>query len=327
MKTTYDVAFILLGGPGLPDNTFLSRSGTQLYAVYIGVPSRVLNEYPSVNKSIQSAAPMYPRPLPFNPSSSSTQILPSDSRYLEVSSSLIDYARRLSASGYAGPVSQINLLAFKEGGHAKQSYHKYGQGFVKEGGKHGGNAKIVGNVVAPEPGKTDSRTPGSKWWDEIAIAHYPSIWHFVDMSADPAYQQINQEFRLPPKSLRLADCGVKVVKTNLHDRSDVEKAFEGAWGVFAVTSFYSVFGQDLSMVRDPEVLGDLTFEERTGKTLADVAKEKGVKRYVWSSLDDANGISHGKYEVKHFTGKHKVEECIRSIGLPATFVYLGFYVC
>ncbi|KXS21797.1 hypothetical protein M427DRAFT_142173 [Gonapodya prolifera JEL478] len=195
INTAYDVAFLVLGGPGLPDA--LSARLESLYSVHAGVPSRVLKAYPSTNQRIQLAAKSHPRPLPFNPASFQVS-LSSDSRNLQVSHALLDYARRLTASGYTGSVSQINLLAFTGDKDAKASYHCYGQGFVEHGGKHGGNAKIVGNVVAPEAGRKDSRpVRAQKWWDEVAIAHYPTIDHFVDMAADPAYQKINAEFRLP----------------------------------------------------------------------------------------------------------------------------------
>lgn len=69
------------------------------------------------------------------------------------------------------------------------------------GGKRGGDAKIVGNVVQPPPDQSDSRgndaLVDSDWWNEIAIVHYPSIKHFCDMAAGKDYQAINDEYRLP----------------------------------------------------------------------------------------------------------------------------------
>jgi len=72
---------------------------------------------------------------------------------------------------------------------------------MKAGGKRGGNAKIVGNVVAPPSGQSDSRGDPHRdqqsWWNEIAIVHYPTIKHFCDMAAGEDYQAINQKYRLP----------------------------------------------------------------------------------------------------------------------------------
>lgn len=81
----------------------------------------------------------------------------------------------------------LNFLAFKPGKEAHESYQKYGQGFAKSAGaKRGGTAKIVGKVI----------DEGAKW-DEIALAHYPSIQHFTEMLASEDYQEINHRYRLP----------------------------------------------------------------------------------------------------------------------------------
>lgn len=84
-----------------------------------------------------------------------------------------------------GAVSMLNLLAFKPG--MKESYLEYGRAFAESiGVSRGGNAKIVGHAL---------ETGGA--WDEVAIAHYPSIEHFGDMIASEDYQAVNQRFRVP----------------------------------------------------------------------------------------------------------------------------------
>lgn len=103
---------------------------------------------------------------------------------------MLDYAARVEATGYKGPVSQINLLCFKPDPASKESYGNYGKAFATVGGRHGGTAKLVGNVVPPPSGQSDSRAasePKGKWWHEIAIAQYPTVRHFTDMPSDPAY--------------------------------------------------------------------------------------------------------------------------------------------
>jgi hypothetical protein len=85
----------------------------------------------------------------------------------------------------------LNLLAFKEG--MKKEYLKYGAEFAKSvGSRRGGNAKIVGTVIHPQDGTSDS----GDGWDEIALAHYPSIWHFADMLASQDYQEANHKYRV-----------------------------------------------------------------------------------------------------------------------------------
>jgi hypothetical protein len=98
-----------------------------------------------------------------------------------------------------GAVSMLNLLAFKEG--MKDSYLKYGAEFSRSiGSKRGGEAKIVGSVVSKEgdEGKGDREMDAGKdGWDEVALAHYPSIKHFEDMLASEDYQAVNQKYRVP----------------------------------------------------------------------------------------------------------------------------------
>lgn len=84
----------------------------------------------------------------------------------------------------------LNLLAFKTG--MKQEYLKYGAEFAKSiGSKRGGNAKIVGSVI-----HGDGLAKGGEGWDEIALAHYPSINHFADMLASEDYQAVNHKHRV-----------------------------------------------------------------------------------------------------------------------------------
>lgn len=103
----------------------------------------------------------------------------------------------------------LNLLAFKEGMHTE--YLKYGAAFASSIGKRrGGVAKIVGRVVPASSGPTTKTTvenagkgklepnaEGSRHWDEIALAHYPSFRHFADMAASEDYQEVNMRYRVP----------------------------------------------------------------------------------------------------------------------------------
>ena len=51
----------------------------------------------------------------------------------------------------------------------------------------------MGKVVANQG--TEGETEDD--WDEIALAHYPSIDHFMEMLASEDYQEINHKWRLP----------------------------------------------------------------------------------------------------------------------------------
>jgi hypothetical protein len=123
------------------------------------------------------------------------------SQDLELSDDLDAWIQQFTRDGGkegSGAVSMFNLLAFNEG--MKEEYLKYGAAFADSiGSRHGGNAKIVGNVVAPTSptptgeGIVDASKDG---WHEIALAHYPSIRHFADMLKSEDYQEVNRRYRV-----------------------------------------------------------------------------------------------------------------------------------
>jgi len=100
-----------------------------------------------------------------------------------------------------------------------------------------------------------------------------------------------------PSSKELLTKGVELVKGDLNNVEDLRKLFKGATAVFALTPFW-----------DPSVMQK---EFEIGKSMADVAKETGVKRFVFSSLADAGKISNKKYHVPHFTDKAHIEDYIK----------------
>ncbi|TVY44171.1 hypothetical protein LOCC1_G004929 [Lachnellula occidentalis] len=92
-----------------------------------------------------------------------------------------------SSSAPTGAISMLNLLSFRPG--KKDQYLKYGAEFAASiGSRRGGSAKIVGSVIGDGEEETE--------WDEIALAHYPSLAHFADMLAGEDYQAVNQKYRV-----------------------------------------------------------------------------------------------------------------------------------
>jgi hypothetical protein len=92
----------------------------------------------------------------------------------------------------------------------------------------------------------------------------------------------------------------------LVNHSLITELFHGAQLAFINTTFY---GNELQI----------------GQAIADAAKKAGVQHYVYSSMPD-----HAKYNsawpsLPLWAAKHEVEEYVRKIGLPATFVYTGIY--
>src|SRR5215210_6848784 len=104
-----------------------------------------------------------------------------------------------------------------------------------------------------------------------------------------------------PEAQALADRGAEVVQGDMEDRSSMERALEGAYGVFSVQNFWET-GYD--------------GEVQQGKTVADTAKAAGVEHLVYSSV----GSAHRQTGIPHFESKWEIEEHVREIGLPYTIL-------
>lgn len=86
----------------------------------------------------------------------------------------------------------------------------------------------------------------------------------------------------------------------------ISDLFRGAQLAFINTTFY----------------GD---EIQIGKALADAAKQAGVQHYIYSSMPDHHAYNEEWPSLPLWASKHKVEDYVREIELPATFVYTGIY--
>jgi uncharacterized protein YbjT (DUF2867 family) len=96
----------------------------------------------------------------------------------------------------------------------------------------------------------------------------------------------------------LAAAGAEVIKGDLDDAGSLARAVAGAWGVFSVQNTW-----EAGVVR----------EEEQGKRLATLAREAGVRHYVYSSV----GSAHRKTGIPHFENKWRVEETVRALGFPS----------
>jgi len=105
--------------------------------------------------------------------------------------------------------------------------------------------------------------------------------------------------------------GAEVVKADPADRSSIKKALSGCEVVFAMTPYGGT---------------DKESEEQLGKMMVDVAKEVGVKFYVWSSLPSLKTVTSGKYpDVAHFEDKFAVETYLKHSGLTNASIHLGYF--
>ena len=110
-----------------------------------------------------------------------------------------------------------------------------------------------------------------------------------------------------PEARTLVEQGAEVVQGDMDDRSSVDRALEGAHGVFSVQNFWEA-GYDR--------------EVRQGKTVADAAKGAGVEHFVYSSV----GSAHRRTGIAHFDSKREVEEHLRGLGLPHTVLRPVFFM-
>lgn len=86
----------------------------------------------------------------------------------------------------------------------------------------------------------------------------------------------------------------------------IAKLFRGAQLAFINTTFY----------------GD---EIQIGKALADAAEQAKIQHFIYSSMPDHSVYQSGWPAVPLWAAKHKVEDYVRELKLPATFVYTGMY--
>jgi uncharacterized protein YbjT (DUF2867 family) len=96
----------------------------------------------------------------------------------------------------------------------------------------------------------------------------------------------------------LRQLGAELVRGDLDDAASLAGALDGAWGVWAVQNTW-----------EAGVAG----EEEQGKRLAQVARERGVQHYVYTSV----GSAQRKTGIPHFDSKWRVEETVRAQRFPS----------
>lgn len=106
--------------------------------------------------------------------------------------------------------------------------------------------------------------------------------------------------------------GATIVQGSMHHPEDVRRFLHGVYGVFFVTDFW-----------DPESMGR---EDVVTKEVSRIAKESGVKHFVWSTTPNISWISKGRYHAPHFANKTKIDRFVKKLGFPSwTFVMPAFY--
>lgn len=98
---------------------------------------------------------------------------------------------------------------------------------------------------------------------------------------------------------QLAAKGVELVQGDLDDAASLERAANGAYGIYSVQDFWTIGARR---------------EVQQGKNLSDVAKKVGVEHLVYSSV----GGAERNTGITHWETKWEVEKHIRSLKLPVT---------
>lgn len=114
-----------------------------------------------------------------------------------------------------------------------------------------------------------------------------------------------------PAGEELSRLGAQVVKADLSQQGEIEAALQGAYGCFFVTNFLEHFSKDV--------------EVQQGKIAVDLAKQLGLKHFVYSGLENVNKLTGGKLKVLHFDSKGEVEEYLKDSGVPFTSVRMPAY--
>lgn len=109
-----------------------------------------------------------------------------------------------------------------------------------------------------------------------------------------------------PAAKALAEAGIEVVQGDLDDRASLDAALDGAYGVYSF----------------PNMTSGIESEVRQGKIMADAAKAAGIKHFVQGSV---GGVERNS-GVPHFESKWQVEEYVRELGLPATFLRPTYFM-
>ncbi|KAJ4502432.1 hypothetical protein HRR83_005528 [Exophiala dermatitidis] len=81
-------------------------------------------------------------------------------------------------------------------------------------------------------------------------------------------------------------------------------------------------GAQLAFINTIHLAGD---EIKIGKALADAAKRRNIQHFVYSSMPDHSIHNPNWPALPLWACKFTVENYIRQLGLPATFVYAGIY--
>jgi uncharacterized protein YbjT (DUF2867 family) len=108
------------------------------------------------------------------------------------------------------------------------------------------------------------------------------------------------------KARTLQNLGAQMVQGDLNSPDTYKEHLIGAYGVFGLMTYVHGVNKELQQ----------------GIQLANLAKQNGIKHFLYSSVSGCN-LNTG---IPHWESKYKIEQHIKSLGLPYTIVRLvSFY--
>ena len=112
-----------------------------------------------------------------------------------------------------------------------------------------------------------------------------------------------------PGARRLVAKGVRMFAGDMRDPASLDAALEGVDAVFSVQDFYAP-----GVGHDGEIA--------QGRNLATAAERAGVRHFVQSTM----GRTDDPGDVAHFRSKFAIEEIVRDLDLPHTFVGTAWFI-
>jgi uncharacterized protein YbjT (DUF2867 family) len=111
------------------------------------------------------------------------------------------------------------------------------------------------------------------------------------------------------KAFALKEAGAEIIKGDLADKTLLQEAVKGCYGVYGVTNFWEHFHKEYDH----------------GVNLIEAVKNSDVQHFVLSTLPSAIKMSSGQFNVPHLDIKAELEDYTRRLKIPATFVHVAFY--
>ncbi|RDK42177.1 cinnamoyl-CoA reductase [Aspergillus phoenicis ATCC 13157] len=147
--------------------------------------------------------------------------------------------------------------------------------------------------------------------------HHPAPFSVRAVTRDPSSPQAERLRALYPEEE--ASGRLELVPGDVYDVTSLEHAFDGVWGVFAVTN-NRLPGQ---MIETEE---DLKHELVAGKNIVAAAKTSQVHHFVISSLPNLAEASKGRFQkVYHFDHKYQIEQLAKSELAAVTVLRPGLF--